>query len=433
MSAACSPYRRKQSPPTGWAICSLGLTLALAAAGNAAADVLITGAKIFTGDAASWDAGKLLIHEDKIAAVGGADLVEPASGARRISAPPGAVVTPGFIDPDTTVGLFQVGLSGDPRDDQAPPEDPVHPAFEAWLGLNPDSVIIPTVRMAGLTTVGLSPQGGLFRGRVAFVDLAGATPAQMLVRTPAALMVEAGPVAGPRGMSLARIREVLDDAREFARRRGEWERNASRPFAASRTQLDALLPALEGKLPVVIHAERSSDILQSLALGKDYGLKLIISGAGEGWRVARELAAAGVPVQVRALSNLPGFDNLHATDRNAALLHAAGVKVMLSTMGEPHMVRTLAQHAGNAVRAGLPWSAALAAVTRVPAEAFGLADRGTLAAGKIANVVVWSGDPFELSSRPLFVFIRGVEIPLTSRQTLLFEKYRKMVLGKAAK
>ena len=178
---------------------------------------------------------------------------------------------------------------------------------------------------------------------------------------------------------------------------------------------------------MVFHVDRAADILSALALARDLKLRPVIAGGAEAWKVARELAAARVPVLVYPLAQPSSFDSIGAREDNAARLFAAGVLVGIST-GATHDARKLRQVAGNAVRAGLPHEAALAAITRVPAEALGLGARyGTLAVGKTANLVAWSGDPLELSTRALEVVIHGRKVSLKSRQTALFEKYRTLV------
>jgi imidazolonepropionase-like amidohydrolase len=161
-------------------------------------------------------------------------------------------------------------------------------------------------------------------------------------------------------------------------------------------------------------------------VAREFKLRPVIAGGAEAWKVARELAAAKVPVLVFPLAQVSSFDALGAREDNAAKLFAAGVPVGIST-GETHHARKLRQVAGNAVRSGLPHDAAIAAITRVPAEALGLGARyGTLAPGKTANLVVWSGDPLELSTHVVDVVIHGRRVPLRNRQTALFEKYRTL-------
>ena len=197
-------------------------------------------------------------------------------------------------------------------------------------------------------------------------------------------------------------------------------------LAAPAAELEALLPVLRGQLPLIVFANRVSDLRTALRIGREYKLKLILAGAAEGWEIAAELALAGVPVLVEPMDNIPSYDALGIRYENAALLAKAGVKVSLLEV-DTHNSRRIRQQAGNAVSFGMTWDQALRAVTLTPAETFGVADRyGSLDAGKVANVVVWSGDPFEIATGAEHVFIRGHEIPLTSRQTQLLQRYRKL-------
>jgi imidazolonepropionase-like amidohydrolase len=231
---------------------------------------------------------------------------------------------------------------------------------------------------------------------------------------------------GGHATAILRVREAFDDARTFQKNRAAWEKNQFRHLAPSRLDLEALAGALDGKLPVVFHVDRAADILSVLGVAREFKLRPVIAGGAEAWKVARDLAAARVPVIVFPLEQPHSFDALGAREDGAAKLFAAGVPVGISTR-ETHNARKLRQVAGNAVRAGLPHDAAIAAVTRVPAEALGLGARyGTLAPGKTANLTVWSGDPLEISTRVVEVVIRGRKVPLRTRQTALFEKYRTL-------
>ncbi|MFI5078512.1 MAG: amidohydrolase family protein, partial [Vicinamibacteria bacterium] len=189
----------------------------------------------------------------------------------------------------------------------------------------------------------------------------------------------------------------------------------------------ALQPVLAGTLPLLVAVDRASDIQALLDLAREYRVRVIVQGGAEAWRVAPALAAAKVPVLVSALDNIPAsFDALGSRQENAALLRRAGVPVVITAGAvESFNVRNVKQHAGNAVAYGLPWDEALRAVTLAAAEAFGVADTvGSLAVGKAANVVVWSGDPFEFSTVVEHVFVRGVERVERSRQDLLMERYK---------
>jgi len=219
---------------------------------------------------------------------------------------------------------------------------------------------------------------------------------------------------------------VFDDALEYGRRKTDWARAQIHPLAASGADLAALGPVLRGELPLIVIANRRSDIETALRIGREYHLKLILAGAAEGWLSASAIARANVPVLVRPLDNVPSYDALGVRYENAALLARAGVKVALLET-DTHNSRNLRQQAGNAVANGMTWDQALRAVTLSPAEIFGVADRyGSIALGKVADVVVWSGDPFEFATAVEHVYIRGREIPLKSRQTELLERYRKL-------
>lgn len=185
------------------------------------------------------------------------------------------------------------------------------------------------------------------------------------------------------------------------------------------------MPALRGTMPVVITANRRIDITNALKLGREYRLKLILSGAIEGWQVAPAIAAAGVPVIMEPNRDIPSFDGLGARLDNVTLLREAGVKVVVA-QGDAGGERSLRYAAGNAVRNGVKWDDALRMVTTWPAEAFGLTQYGSLAAGQVANVVVWSGDPFEFSSVAERVFVRGQDTSLRTREHELRDRYRTL-------
>ena len=179
--------------------------------------------------------------------------------------------------------------------------------------------------------------------------------------------------------------------------------------------------------PVVATVHRASDIQATVRLAQEFDLKLVIAGGAEAWIVADELAAAEVPVILDPLENLPSrFETLGATLHNAARLHTAGVKIAFS-VAESHNARNMRQGAGNAVAYGLAPTAALEAMTINPATIFGVADvSGSLEPGKDADLVIWSGDPLEVTTAADRVFIRGRDIPMVSRQTLLRDRYSEL-------
>lgn len=410
-------------------ILSVAAAMAVAAAPAAAQTVAIEGGTVHTMTGAPIQGGTVLIRDGRIVAVG-QNVTVPA-GARRIDAR-GKVVTPGFFDSGANVGLVEIGAvaeTNDYRPGALEEDDLVAASFNVADGLNPNSMLIPITRVAGVTTVLSRPQGGLIAGQGVVIDLLGRDMEAMLVRTPAAMYGNLGESArgaikGARGSTTLRLREILGDARAYARNRAAYERGDVRAYAVSRSDLEALQPVLAGELPLVLEAHRASDIQTALRLADEFGLRLVIYGGTEAWMVADDLARARVPVVVQVLNNLPRtFEALGATFENAARLRGAGVQVAI-TSGETFKSFNLRQQAGNAVAYGLPHEEALRAVTLYPAQIFGLDDRyGSLAPGKVANVVVWEGDPLELLTPVSNVLIRGQEVPLESRETLLRDRY----------
>jgi imidazolonepropionase-like amidohydrolase len=186
----------------------------------------------------------------------------------------------------------------------------------------------------------------------------------------------------------------------------------------------ALIPVLDGKMPLVVNADRAADIMQVIALKKRYSdLNIILASGVEAWRVADQLAKHNIPVILDPESNLPGaFDQIGATLENAARLHKAGVTVVIGM--DTHNIRLATQHAGNAVANGLPHSAGIASLTINAAKIFGMDDQiGSLEPGKVADLVIWSGDPLEVTQTAEQVFIQGEQIDMTSRQTKLRDRY----------
>jgi imidazolonepropionase-like amidohydrolase len=204
-----------------------------------------------------------------------------------------------------------------------------------------------------------------------------------------------------------------------------YDRNAERRLAADRLDLEALQPVLQGRIPLVVSASRESDIRAALAVARERRLKLVIADGVEAWLVAAELARDKVPVVLSPVSNLPSsFDDIRVRDDAAAVLAAAGVDVIISDLGSDG--RWLRQNAGIAVQNGLPWDKALAALTTTPARVFGITDRGAIRPAAAADLVVWSGDPLELTSRAETVIIGGVVQPAATHQSRLLERYRKL-------
>src|SRR3954468_13501655 len=373
--------------------------------------VAITGATIHTeGPQGTIQNGTLVIENGRIRAVGGPAVVVPA-GARRIDAH-GKVVTPGLFDSLNTLGVVEVNAVEGTRDGRVQ-DDRVTAAFTVADALNPRSVLIPVNRIEGLTRAVIAPSPGksLIAGQGAIITLGG--PGDFLVRSPIAMFAVFGEqgaklAGGSRAAALLRLKEAFQDALDYAANRKAFEAGDRRSYALSRLDLEALLPVVKGQLPLVVAVDRASDIETLLRFAKEWKLKLILSGVTEGWKVANQIAAAKVPVLVNPMADLPdSFESMGSTLENSARLHKAGVTFAFMT-GDAHNARNLKQAAGNAVAYGLPWDAALEAMTTAPARIWGIADHyGTLETGKDADVVIWSGDPLELATFADAVFIRG--------------------------
>jgi imidazolonepropionase-like amidohydrolase len=388
--------------------------------------VAITGGTVHPVGAPAIEGGTVLIRDGLIVAVG-RDAAIPA-GALRIDAR-GKVVTPGLIHASSELGLLEVA-SVDATNERTSAGE-VTPSFDVAEGIDPRSVRIPVARTEGVTAAMAVPTGGMFSGQAALIALSGSRMEAMLRVRDAAMAgdfanaLKAGG-GGSHAAGLARVRRILEDARDYDRRRADFRRADMQPLSAPASELDALLPVLRGTMPLYVVANAERDILNAVRLAREFGIRLIVRGGTEAWKVAAELAEAKVPVALDAFANIPDFENMEVRWDNAALLAEAGVTVILYEGGDGGP-RNLRFAAGHAVRNGLPWSAALEAITLTPARVFGAGESmGTLAAGRRADVVVWSGDPFEFSTRPEHVFIGGEEIPLTSRQTELLERYRTL-------
>ena len=372
--------------------------------------------------------GVVLLQDDTIAAVGPRGDVSIPSDARRVDAS-GQVVTPGLMDAATATGLVEVSAVGDTRDNALNTDDAIRAAFRVTDGINPNSVVVPVTRLGGVTTVASTPSGGAVAGQGAVIDLHGETVGEMLVRDRAALYAAFTPDAADatgeaRGGLAMRLREAFQDARFYAENTDDYRRGATRDLSMSRLDLQALASVLDGERPLVVRAARASDIDAALRIAEAFDLDLRIEGGEEAWMRAERLAEANVPVIVKALNNLPTeFDRLGTRFDNAARLDSAGVPVVISTF-DTHNARTLRLEAGNAVRYGLDRDTALRAVTLAPAKMLGVADtHGSLETGKTANVVVWSGDPFEPLTTVEHVVIGGAEMPDDSRQKRLLRRY----------
>lgn len=397
---------------------------ALATSPLAAQTIAITGGTVFPVSGPKIEHGTVIMSGGRIVAVG-ANLPVPA-GATVVDAT-GKWVTPGLIHSNANAGGGVAGLFAYSEQSK---QGEINPSFNMSEGIDPAAITIPIARTGGITTGILTPNGAFMPGVAVAIDLAGDRLDQMIARSPAALLLDLsdnskGAGGGARAGTMARIRRLFGDALEYDRRRAEFRRGATQEFAAPPAELEALLPALRGTMPVLVTANRRIDIENALKLAREFKLRLILNSAIEGWQVAPAIAAANVPVVMEPNRDIPSFDGLGARLDNVTLLREAGVKVVIA-QGDPGGERMLRHAAGNAVRNGVSWDDALKAITLWPAEVFGLTQYGALAPGKVANVVIWSGDPFEFSSGAEKVYIRGRETSLRTRENELRDRYRTL-------
>jgi len=284
------------------------LTVALSASLNAQASVAITGATIYPVSGPKISNATIVFTNGVITAVG-SNVAIPAD-ARRIDGT-GKWITPGLIATATSLGVVEVGAVGDTRDGRARGKDNIAASFRVWEGFNPRSVSLPVARQdGGITTVGVMPSGGMVSGLGAAYDLMeGASAASMVRKAPVAMVATldnaAAAGAGSRAEALARLRTLLSDAREFNLARLRYDAGNMRELSAGRADLDAMQLVLKRTIPLVISADRASEILNAITIGREFGVRVVINGGAEAWSVASELALAKVPVLTGAMNNIP--------------------------------------------------------------------------------------------------------------------------------
>jgi imidazolonepropionase-like amidohydrolase len=392
--------------------------------------IAITNARIHPVSGAAIERGTIVVRGGRIAAVG-ANVAAP-DGARVIDAG-GKNVTPGFFDSAVQIGLVEIPLYGEGTADQSTTDKGLSAAFNVIDAFNANSTVIPVTRVEGITSALITPggTGNVIVGQGAVMDFGGGQVPASVTRAPAvmvALLGEAGAgvAGGSRTTAIVRLREILDDAKDYGVNRIAFNAAQRRDYSRGRLDLEALQPVLKGQVPLAVQANRASDLLAAIRIADEFKIRLVLMGASEAWLIADHLASAKIPVVIKPLTNIPTFESLGATLENAARLSRAGVTVALASFDTQNS-RLLRQEAGNAIANGMDRDAALRAVTLTPAQIWGVADRlGSLEVGKDADVVIWSGDPFELTTGAERVFIKGREMPRDTRQTQLLEKYRKL-------
>lgn len=404
-----------------------GLMAALLTGAPAPAQTIaVTNGRVVTnGEAGVITNGTVLIRDGVIAEVGAQ--VRIPSGARVIDAQ-GGWITPGLFHPQTELGLVEVSAEAGARDNAAS-DSPFTASMDVADAFNPAGNHIASARVKGVTRFAVHPAVGsaIIAGRGALADSTGAPDSLFADRQ--FMLVDlsvsgARTAGGARSAAWAFLRAAIEDARFYP---GRFMAHPEGD-AISRFDAEAMVDVARGTMPLMMRMDRASDIVRAIQFGERYpALRLIIVGGAEADLMADEIAAAGIPVILDPMRNLPeSFDTLAASNRAAATLHAAGVQLAYTTLGSDLYwnARLLRQHAGIAVAHGARWDDAFRAVTLTPAQIYNVADRfGSLEPGKIADVVVWDGDPLEVVSAPTAVLIDGEVTSLETRQTRLRDRY----------
>lgn len=412
----------------------LALLLAAVAAVQTAAaqEFVIRGATVHTASAKGTLKNTDVVVRDGVVVAIGADV--GAANATVIDAK-GKELTPGLFGGLTDIGLEEIAAERQTVDstlnDRSPAWDQQwRPELDVTVAYNPRSIVVPITRVEGVTWTVLTPNAGdtIIGGQGSAVTLDGRYDAALPGSR--SLFVQMGSV-GARMAGGTRAAEymLLEQAIHEARTPGPIGRGALL-HAAGREALNHYLAG--GR--VVFQVDRASDIREVVAFAERNAIKPVILGGDEAWLVAKELAKANVAVILNPLNDLPeNFDRLASSLENAARLQRAGVRIAFSS-GDTPQARLARQLAGNAVAHGLPWESALAAITSTPADIFGLgATHGRIAVGQAADLVLWSGDPLELSTLAERVWIAGRPMEMKSRQTELRDRYLEKVKANAAR
>ena len=393
-------------------------------AAAAAQNVALVNAKVWTGtEAGTLENATIYIANGVVEGIG--VNFAPPSGTQLIDVD-GNWVTPGIVAPFSRVGTVEVGAE-DSTNDTSASGTPFSVALRAADGFNPAATPIAVTRIEGVTRVAVAPSNGgsMIAGQGFLADTSGTTDSIFDER--AFVYIDlgeggAGLAGGSRSASWTALRGAFADARGYpARFMAHNEGDA-----LTRVDAQAFGPAVRGQQLMLVSAHRASDLRLIIDLKEENpNLRLAVVGADEGWLVADELAAANIPVIVDPFSNLPAsFSQLGATSRNAERLIEAGVPTAFAHLGNSgHQSRLVLQSAGNAVANGVDFDDAMAAVTTIPAAIFGMTGLGSIERGGVADLVVWDGDPLEVTSAPTSVFINGEAQSLESRQTKLRDRY----------
>ncbi len=349
----------------------------------------------------------------------------------------GKHIYPGMIDGGTALGITEIEAVSITNDDSEIGD--FIPQMQALTAVNPNAVAIPVTRTNGVTTVLTKPDGGRFPGTAALIDLHGYTPEQMYAGFKGIIMNF--PSSGRRGRFDKRSDEDIKKDSEKAMKKLDetWDAailyskidsaaNAEgKKIDSYQPEMQAMLDVTRGKQTMLIEVNKEDDIKAAIKWLESKKIMAVLTGVAEGYKVAKELAKAKISVITGPITSLPRreYEKYDTPYANAGLMHKAGVIVAIRT-DESENVRNLPFMAGFAAAYGMGIDEAYKAVSIVPAEIFGVADKyGSIEKGKIANLYICDGDPFETKTIISEVFIRGWQVPIESRQTLLYDEFLK--------
>lgn len=390
--------------------------------------------------------GTVVMQDGKITAAGPNASVNIPRGARVIDVT-GMTVYPGLIDSETHIGLLEIDLDR-ATNDMVETFDEIMPHMHVYDAFHAESEVIPVTRYNGVTNVIVAPDAkDSVPGQDTFVQLDGRNAEEMLLVRDIAMAInfipdvrrtEGGDKAKfpmTRMGVAAQMRQAFLDAQDYARKWRDYEEKSKRPKSGDSKdseppkrdlKLEALVPYVEGKKPVVLAADEPSDVQVAVRLAREFNLKIILNRLTQATPILDQIAATKVSAIIGPIYVTPKSDARYdEIFKLPAELHKRGVKIAFASY-ETHQSRNLPYAAGYAVAFGLPYEEALKAITLNPAEMWGVADRlGSLDVGKTANVVVANGDPLDVKTDVKRVFIAGREIPMENRQTKLRDQYSK--------
>ncbi|MEO8726256.1 MAG: amidohydrolase family protein [Acidobacteriaceae bacterium] len=404
---------------------------ALKTRGMSTPPIVIRGGKVLTVTKGVIENGAVVLENGRITYVGPAAGAKSPAGAKVVDAT-GMTVYPGLIDMETDLGLVEIDADH-MTVDKVEPSDEITPQMHVYDAFHAESDRIPITRVNGITNAVVVPgENNTLPGQDSFIQLAGRDRDQMLLVEDIALPLNFGPnqKRGGRGQpakypstrmgEIAQMRQAFLDAQEYG------HQLAAGKVTKRDQKLEALLPYLEGRRPVIVGASEGNDVETAMRMAQDFKLHVILNHVTHAQNVLDEIAAYHVPVIVGPIYAAPrDGERYDAVYKLPADLEKRGVKIAFASYDSQN-TRNLPYAAGYAVAYGLPYDEAMKALTINPAEMLGLGDQlGSLEVGKIGNVVISNGDPLDVKTDVKHVFIAGKEISMENRQTRLRDEYSK--------